>query len=123
LQTDGIAPTAKRIAATWFMKGEDDEAFPLCFEMGKQASMQAALASLSAWETWDGRTKLRDIKCKTLVVWGDHDRSYGWSQPEALWQGIKHSSLAVVPDCAHNVHLEKPDLFNTIVDDFLPTNP
>ncbi len=27
--------------------------------------------------------------------------------------------LAVMPGCAHNAHLEKPALFNMIVDEFL----
>jgi len=43
-------------------------------------------------------------------------------QPEALWRGISHTNLAVVPGCAHNVHLEKPLIFNAIVEDFLHGN-
>ena len=85
--------------------------------------MQAALASLEAWESWDGTEQMKKIKAQTMVVWGDSDRSYGWSQPEALWRGISDCSLAVVPGCAHNVHMEKPKLFHAILDDFLPTVP
>ena len=118
-QNDGIEVTAKQIAATWFIEGERAEKYPLCVELGLQASMQACLASLSAWETWDGRAELANIRAETLIVWGDKDKSYGWSQPEALWQGIENSALAVVPNCAHNVHLEKGEFFNTIVGDFL----
>ena len=47
------------------------------------------------------------------------DRSYGWRQPEALWNRIPDASLAVLPGCAHNAHMEKPDMFNMIVHDFL----
>jgi len=118
-QNDGIKATAKQIAATWFIDGEGAKKYPLCVELGLQTSMQAALASLSAWETWDGRPQLSNIKAETLVVWGDRDRSYGWSQPEALWKGIENSALAVVPNCAHNVHLEREEIFNTIIGDFL----
>ena len=49
----------------------------------------------------------------------DHDRTYDWSQPQALWNGIKGSQLAVVPGCAHAVHLEAPEIFNSLVDRFL----
>ena len=80
---------------------------------------QAALASLDAWETWDGRDQLGKICQKTLVIWGDSDRSYGWQQPQALWNGIPQCSLAVVPGCAHNVHLEKPEEFVKVVNGYL----
>jgi len=103
----------------WFLKGDKADGYEACVALGFKASMQAALASLSAWETWDGRPDLHAIEADTLVLWGDRDRSYGWQQPEALWRGIANSSLAVVPGCAHNVHMEKPNLFNTIVGDFL----
>jgi pimeloyl-ACP methyl ester carboxylesterase len=120
LKADGLEKTVRRIAATWFLKGEATDGYEACVALGEKASMQAALASLSAWETWDGRPHLEAIEADTLVVWGDRDRSYGWQQPEALWRGIADSSLAVVPGCAHNVHMEKSHLFNSIIGDFLP---
>jgi len=119
LVQDGIAATARRIAATWFLHGEQADGFALCEALGQQASLQAALASLQAWENWDGRANLAAIKSPSLVIWGSHDRSYGWSQPEALWRGIAGADLAVVPGCAHNVHLEKPLIFNALLADFL----
>ena len=81
--------------------------------------MQAAMASLAAWEKWDVSAALPEIIVPTLVLWGEHDRSIGWRQTESLWRNIPNSSLAVVPGCAHNVHLEKPELFNWLVRDFL----
>ncbi len=120
LEKEGIDKTVRRIAATWFLDGEASTGYETCVDLGLKASMQAALASLAAWETWDGRPDLQSIEADALVVWGDRDRSYGWQQPEALWRGIPNSSLAVVPGCAHNVHMEKSDLFNSIIGDFLP---
>ena len=121
LEAEGIEKTVRRITATWFLEGDAADGYETCVALGLKASMQAALASLSAWETWDGRPDMSAIGADTLVVWGDRDRSYGWQQPEALWRGIANSSLAVVPGCAHNVHMEKPNLFNSIIGDFLPT--
>lgn len=123
LISDGLDAVVKRIAATWFLKGEDAEDYQPCVALGLQTNMQAALASLEAWESWDGRDQLKLIKSKTLVIWGDSDRSYGWNQPQALWNGIEGCSLAVVPESAHNVHMEKPTLFNTVLEEFLPTRP
>lgn len=119
LKTDGIEPTVRRIAATWFEAGEAGPGYARCVTEGCRASMDAALASLMAWEGWDGRPALSGIRMPTLVLWGDGDRSYPWSQPEALWRGIPGCRLAVVPGCAHAVHMEKPALFNALVADFL----
>ena len=68
---------------------------------------------------WSGEGNLQHIAARTLVVWGDKDRSYQWSQIEQLWQTIPGCSLSVVPDCAHAVHAEFPDALNRIVDRFL----
>jgi pimeloyl-ACP methyl ester carboxylesterase len=119
LAAEGLAATARRIAATWFKNGAQADGYATCAREGNKATMQAALASLSAWETWDGTSALSRFTMPTLVVWGDGDRSYSWSQPEALWRGIPGCRLAVVPGCAHNVHMEKPAIFNAIVRDFL----
>ena len=92
---------------------------PPCVALGEKVSVGSALAGLTAMESWDGRAALSAVTQPTLVVWGDRDRSYGWPQPEALWTGIADSSLAVLPGCGHNAHQDNPQLFNTIVREFL----
>jgi pimeloyl-ACP methyl ester carboxylesterase len=63
--------------------------------------------------------RLATVRQPTLVVWGERDRSYGWAQIEALWRGIPQASLAVLPNCAHALHLECPTLFRAVLADFL----
>jgi pimeloyl-ACP methyl ester carboxylesterase len=91
-----LTATATRIAATWFLNGERAEGFALCQALGEKAGLQAALASLTAWESWDGHPCLAHIASPTLGLWGSHDRSYDWSQPESLWRAIPNSDIAVV---------------------------
>jgi len=62
---------------------------------------------------------LVNIPCRTRVLWGDLDRTYTWAQTERLWRNIPQANLAVIPQCAHAAHLEKPDLFNQIIINFL----
>ncbi len=119
LNSEGVAPTARRIAATWFAAGENARDYADCAALGERVTTESALAGLTAMETWDGRAALNTMTQPTLIIWGDKDRSYGWQQPEALWRGIPNSSLAVMPGCGHNAHLENPALFNAIIRDFL----
>ncbi len=116
---DGTTATARRISATWFLKREDDPAYPDCADIASHSAPGALPAGLDAMEAWSGLDALTDIAQDTLVIWGDSDRTYDWSQPNALWTHIPNSRLAVVPGCAHAVHLEKPDIFNALLDDFL----
>ena len=119
LEADGLEATGRRISATWFVEREQAENYPVCAELAAMASRQAGLAGLSAMEKWSGETALAEIASPTLVLWGDCDRTYLWSQPYQLWQGIEGARLAVIPGCAHAVHLEKPALFNAMLADFL----
>jgi len=117
--TDGVSATARRISATWFVAFEDAGEFENCAKIAELSSMQAMQAALDAMEKWSRADNLTNITCPTLVVWGEIDRTYRWPQIDALWNEISESSLAVLPGCSHAAHLEKPDLFNAIVNDFL----
>lgn len=123
LREDGVAATARRIAATWFLGGEAAEGFALCARLGAAASLQAALASLDAWEAWRSADRLADIGARTLVLWSTADRSYPFSQIQTLWTGIPGADLAVIPGAGHNAHMERPALFDAIVTGFLDRAP
>jgi len=117
--SDGAGPTARRIAATWFLQREAAEGYAGCAAIAERSGLDAILSGLDAMQGWNGEQKLCHIKVPTLVIWGDQDRTYAWHQTQQLWRGIDRAQLAVIPGCAHAVHLEKPAIFNRIVGDFL----
>ena len=119
LKKKGLKITAKNIAKTWFTKGEDAKYFDICIEEGKQTSIETVDNSLVALKNWNGVDTLKNIKNATLIVWGDQDRSYNLEQIQALKNNIENSKLIIFKNCAHNVHLEKPDQFNKTIKDFL----
>lgn len=116
---DGPAATARRIAATWFLAREAANGYEQCAAIAAQTKLAAILVGLDAMQSWSGMQKLQQIPQDTLILWGDRDRTYPWNQIQSLWQTIRNSSLAVVPGCAHAVHAEKPDLFQSLISDFL----
>ena len=115
---DGPRATARRISATWFLEQEEAEAYEECAKIAEQCSLETILTGLDAMQGWSGSDQLKAIKARTLVIWGDHDRTYPWCQTEQLWQSIRGANLSVIPDCAHAAHLEKPELFNNVLWDF-----
>ncbi len=119
IKTIGIKETRENIAKTWFVDYLKGEGYQLCLEEGAKASTQAALASLDAWDCWDGREQLSQIVSPTLILWSNQDRSYDINQQYILIKGIKNSKLEVIENCAHNSHMEKPKLVNNAIKNFL----
>jgi pimeloyl-ACP methyl ester carboxylesterase len=116
---DGPSATARRIAATWFLDREAADGYKHCAAIAAQTQLAAILAGLDAMQSWSGTQNLQQIRQDTLIFWGDRDQTYPWSQIQRLWKEIPNSSLAVVPGCAHAVHAEKPDFFQSLILDFL----
>ena len=119
LKKNGLEITAKNITKTWFIKGEEAKYFDICVDVGKQTSMETADNSLVAFKNWNNVDTLKNIKNETLIVWGDQDKSYNLEQVQTLEKNIKNSKLTIFKNCAHNVHLEKPDQFNEAINNFL----
>ena len=118
LKINGLESTAYRIAKTWFIEEDKAKYFYLCENAGKQTSIEAADNGLIAMKNWSGVDNLKNIKNKTLIIWGDKDKAYNYKQIKTL-NNIPDSELRIVPGCSHNVHLEKPEEFNKILAEFL----
>ena len=119
LAEDGTEATMRRIAATWFVDGKEAAGYQVCVAEGKKATLQASLASLDAWEKWDGTEALAFIQTPTLVMWGEKDKSYPIGQLRALRSGLQNSRFALMHRCSHAAHLENPDAFHAYLGTFL----
>lgn len=119
LDREGVQETIEKIGSTWFFHGSQAPGFELVRRIGATANPDAARSALDAMSVWDGRPALKSMEMPTLIVWGDHDRSYRWPQIETLWKTLPDALLSVIPGAAHAAHLEKPKLFHAILEDFL----
>ena len=119
LNTHGVKHCARRISASWFVQGVDSPAYRDTLCMAEQASLHAAVAGLTAMEQWCGRDHLGKITSKTMILWGQEDRSYRWPTTKELYDKIAGATLCQVAACSHAVHLENPQLFNSMVSTFL----
>ncbi|TQM94179.1 alpha/beta fold hydrolase [Roseinatronobacter monicus] len=119
LEAEGVPKTADRISATWFRDGAAATGYTKTRDIARLAHPQAARHALLAMRDWDGREALTGFDMPCRILWGDQDRSYRWPQVHALWNGAPGAELAVIPGASHAAHMEKPDLFNALVQDFL----
>lgn len=63
--------------------------------------------------------RLQEISAPTLVIIGDLDRPVMLSAADFMAQTIPNARKVVIPGTAHLPSMEKPELFNEIVLDFL----
>ncbi len=63
--------------------------------------------------------RLPFLKIPTLVVWGARDRVFPQSQAREAVSHLQEGSLALIPDCGHMPHVERPDHFLVAFEVFL----
>lgn len=119
IQREGVEPTADKTVATWFVEGTRHPYYPTCREACRGAHAPSCVTVIRAMQQWDNRSRLSDLKLPTFIIVGDQDRSTKVSDSIVLWEAITGSQLCVLPGCAHGAHMEKPDLFNRTLIDFL----
>jgi len=88
--------------------------------------LEAALAALRAQLDLQGQRevwldRLAHLEMPTLVVWGARDRVFSPSQAQDAVARLPEGSLALIPDCGHMPHVERPDRFVNVLEEFLGT--
>lgn len=61
---------------------------------------------------------LPNITCPTLIIHGEKDPLVPRFHPEYIHKNIKNSSLIMMPEGRHNLHLRFPEEFNQYVANF-----
>jgi 3-oxoadipate enol-lactonase len=79
---------------------------------GYQASVQAILR-------FNVESRLREVRCPTLIVAGDRDRTVSWRQKVSIARRVAEARLAVIHDSGHASPLDQPAHFNRVVLEFL----
>lgn len=69
-------------------------------------------------EVWIPKSKLKDIKSRTLILFGDRDPYIPFEHGFEIYNAIPKSEFCVLPNTQHNVYTD-PDLVNSILINFL----
>jgi pimeloyl-ACP methyl ester carboxylesterase len=84
--------------------------------------MAAKLDRMHAAEPALAQADLAGIRSRTLIMAGDDDE-VALEHAVAMYRGIPDAELAIVPGTSHGLLVEKPDLCNAMMIDFLITDP
>ena len=86
--------------------------------------LEATLSSLRAQLNVFGQRQvlldsLPQLKMPTLVVWGTNDLVFPKDQAQVAVSRLQQGHLALIPDCGHLPHVERPELFTAALSNFL----
>lgn len=120
LEKDGAEASAQRVVNTWFLDIQaHPKALETCLDAARGMSVEAGSAAIRAMENADFTNRLAQVSVPTLIILGEGERSHPPSSALELNAALPHAHLAVLPFAAHAAHLEQPELFEHITQQFL----
>ena len=105
----GVAPPEFLASMYGEVSPDGAEHFPVVFE--KAARMHSEEPTLTADD-------LRGVTCRTLVMIGDDDE-VTLEHAAEFYRGLPNAELAIVPGTSHGLLVEKSELCNKIMVEFL----
>lgn len=87
--------------------------------------LQIAAREIEHWQTQKPnllskiQNKLSDIKCPTLILWGEQDSWFPTSHGEKLHKSIPNAKLQILPNCCHDAAAGSSKEVNTAIVEFL----
>jgi 3-oxoadipate enol-lactonase len=121
--TAPMTTVAAHVARTLFPKPEQREAYLAAVRSLSATPRRTYLGAMLGLAGFDARGALSAIRCPTLVVIGDRDRTVPRAAASALHHGIAHARLLVVPDSGHATPYDQPDIFNRAILEFIDGAP
>jgi pimeloyl-ACP methyl ester carboxylesterase len=90
--------------------------------IGHYDTVVAKLATMHAHEPTLTRDDLGKIACRTLVMVADDDE-VRLEHAIEMYRNLPDAELAIVPGTSHGLLVEKPDLCNLLIAEFLTKDP
>ena len=102
-----------------FIRYPDRIPTDLLFEITRGAGRPAFTDALRAIFEYDFRDRLPEIRCPTLIVWGDQDMLVPRKDADRFERLIPNSRKEILRDTGHSAMIERPRTFNDLMLEFL----
>jgi pimeloyl-ACP methyl ester carboxylesterase len=112
-------PGLREVALRFVVRHPRRLSAPLAFELMQGSGKAGFLPALSALIGYPLRDRLEQVVCPTLVVWGEDDRVIPVKDAARFERLIPDARAVVLPDTGHVAMLERPVLFNGLLEGFI----
>lgn len=108
-----MVDTAEKMYSDKYL-AKNRKIFPILAPLTKPKSYDRFLKNAYAILNYDARDGLKDIKCPTLIIAGDDDKTVGNDAPYMLKQGIENSEIFVYKGLGHGAFEEAKDFYSRV---------
>jgi pimeloyl-ACP methyl ester carboxylesterase len=84
---------------------------------------RAAITACFSYLSHDWGERLRELRCPTLVVWGERDALIPVRHAAEFGRRIANAQVVVLPGTGHLPMVEQPELFNATLLEFVGAGP
>jgi pimeloyl-ACP methyl ester carboxylesterase len=91
----------------------------LLYEISRTSGRPAFLGALKAIFDYDFRDRLPEVRCPTLVIWGEDDMLVPKRDADWYVSLIPNARKVVLEDTGHSAMIERPPTFNDLVAEFI----
>jgi pimeloyl-ACP methyl ester carboxylesterase len=95
----------------------------LLYEISRGSGRPAFLPALKAIFEYDFRDRLPEVRCPTLVIWGEDDMLVPKRDADWYVDLIPDARKVVLDDTGHSAMIERPPTFNDLVAEFIAEVP
>jgi 3-oxoadipate enol-lactonase len=118
VRADGIGPIASSVVARWFTERfarEHPDTVRHYVETLVTMDAEGYASCCEAIATGDLRTAIHKVDAPTLIIAGAEDPVVPASSAVMFGASFRDANVAVVPDAAHLMNVEQPDIVNRLV--------
>jgi len=118
----GMEPLVEGTLARWFTDGFRATHREVCNRVAgmiRATPVPGFAGCCHAIPTIDFTSRLKEIRCPTLVIVGEQDTGTPVEMAREIHAAIPASELVVIPSAAHLSNLEQPEAFNRALTGFL----
>ena len=108
-----MVDTAEKMYSEKYLKN-NRKFFPILARFTKPQNYNRFLINANAILNFDARDELKDIKCPTLIISGDDDKTVGNEAPYLLEKGIINSRIFIYKGLGHGAFEEAKDFYDRV---------
>ncbi len=109
----------RRVALRFVVRHPERLSAPLAYELMEGSGRAGFVPALEALLSYPLRDRLGEIVCPTLIVWGDRDQIVPVGDAHRFERLIPGADKVILPDTGHVTMLERPLIFNGLLQSFL----
>ncbi len=118
----GMEPIVPQMLERWFTEPFRKRGSPILDEIAgaiRTTPPAGFIGCCHALPKINVTARLREIKCPTLVLVGEHDPGTPPAMAREIHENLPGSELVILPSAAHISNLEQPQAFNAALEKFI----